>query len=172
MHGGGAVPGIRKSVAGAAVGVAALIGLMLAGSITAAGAQTRIGPRQHFIGLVNGSNNLPVVYTVCPGPVWPNRTGPVAGGQTLEVAESAGGRGFTGVFSQIFAWVVPSPKTTTRPPEQTFTTYGKAEPFPQGVRVPCGGTGQVEFSSCPYLAPCAAGWVPDLVKVQFQNIAV
>jgi hypothetical protein len=170
------VPGVNKSLAGTAVLAATLtatlIATTLAGSIPAAGAQTRVGPHQHFIGLVNGSHNLPVVYTVCPGPVWPARTGPVAGGQTLDVAEAASGHGYTGPFSQIFAWVVPPPKSTTRPPEQTFTTYGKAEPFPAGVRVPCGGTGQVEFSSCPYLAPCAAGWVPDLVKVQFQNIAV
>ena len=34
------------------------------------------------------------------------------------------------------------------------------------------GTGRVEFSSCPYLAPCAYGWVPDYVTVQFVNIAV
>src|SRR2546425_1228812 len=33
--------------------------------------------------LVNGSNVEPVVYTVCPGPIWPGRTGPVAGGQTM-----------------------------------------------------------------------------------------
>jgi hypothetical protein len=37
--------------------------------------------------------------------------------------------------------------------------------------VPCGGTGQVEFSSCPYLAPCAYGWVPDYVNVRFIDIA-
>ena len=29
----------------------------------------------------------------------------------------------------------------------------------------------VEFSSCPYLAPCAFGWIPDYVNVQFVNIA-
>jgi hypothetical protein len=37
--------------------------------------------------------------------------------------------------------------------------------------VPCSGTGKVEFSSCPYLAPCAFGWVPAYVDVTFNNIA-
>jgi hypothetical protein len=162
----------RRSLTAAALAAASVVVPLLAGPVAAAGAQTRIGPDQHFIGLVNGSNRLPVVETVCPGPSRPDQTGPVVGGQTLEVAETAHGPGFTGPFSQIYAWVVPASQTTTRPPAQTFTVYGKSEPFPTGVRVPCGGTGRVEFSSCPYLAPCAAGWVPTFVKVQFENVAV
>jgi hypothetical protein len=160
---------ILRAVAAAAIAAA----LAVAAPATAAGAQSRIGPDQHFIGLVNGSRDAPVVVdTVCPGPSRPGQTGPVVGGQTLEVARTLHGRGFTGVFSNINAWVVPPAGTTARPPEQTFTQYGTPEPFPSGVRVPCGGPGQVEFSSCPYLAPCAAGWVPDYVRVVFRNIAV
>src|ERR1700720_4603374 len=70
-------------------------------------AQTPVGSNQHFIGLVNGSNTKVVVYTVCPGPLWRGREGPVAGGQTMLVAEVHRGRGFTGPFSQINSWFVP-----------------------------------------------------------------
>jgi hypothetical protein len=132
-------------------------------------AQTPVGPNQHFIGLVNGSNTSVVVDTVCPGPVWRGREGPVAGGQTRSVAEVARGRGFTGPFSQIYSWFVPRHEET--PVELAFTSYGTPQSIPSSVRVPCGGTGRVEFSSCPYLAPCASGWVPDRVRVTFVDIA-
>jgi hypothetical protein len=52
----------------------------------------------------------------------------------------------------------------------TFTSY-TTMPIPAGVQVPCDGSGQVDFSPCPYLAPCAAGWTPDSVPVRFENIA-
>jgi hypothetical protein len=53
-----------------------------------------------------------------------------------------------------------------------FRRYNAPQAIPTSVKVPCDSTGQVEFSSCPYLAPCAYGWVPDYVAVQFVNIAV
>ena len=136
-----------------------------------ANAQQPIGPHQHFIGLVNGSNSGPVVYTMCPGPIRPGRTGPVAGGQTMSVAEVAHGRGYTGPFSQIYSWFVPA-SAANAPTMLKFTTYGTEQTIPTSVRVPCDGKGEVEFSSCPYLAPCASGWVPDLVSVRFVDIAV
>ena len=135
-----------------------------------AAAQQVIGPHQHFIGLVNGSHNDPVVKTVCPGPATPRREGPVASGQTLSVAKVSSGIGNTGLFSQVFAWFVPS--ASSHPPTQlTFTHYGQPKAIPTSVQVPCAGQGRVEFSSCPYLAPCAAGWNPAYVKVRFVNIA-
>jgi hypothetical protein len=135
-----------------------------------ASAHEAIGPHQHFAGLVNGSNDHPVVYTVCPGPMSPGRTGPVAGGQTLSVAKIASGKGYTGLFSQVYAWLVPT-TTGTVPTQVKFTVYGAEQAMPK-LRVPCDGTGAFEFSSCPYLAPCAAGWVPDRVAVRFVDIAV
>ncbi len=155
-----------------------LVGLLAAFSFwgttaAAATAQTPIEPNQQFLGLVNGSNDNPIIYTVCPGPISPGRTGPVRGGQTLSVAEVANGAGYTGHFSSILAWFVPG-RATLRPPSLNFTDYGKPKQIPTTRRwwVPCEGTGQVEFSSCPYLAPCAFGWVPDFVDVTFENIAV
>jgi hypothetical protein len=143
----------------------------LVGAATAAGAQQAIGPNQHFIGLVNGSNDMPTVLVVCPGPVVSNQSGRVAGGQTLSVAEVADGAGYTGPFDHIYAWLVPAPGGKA-PKQMTFAKYGHAKRIPKSVRVPCDGTGTVEFSSCPYLAPCAFGWVADDVQVQFVNIAV
>jgi hypothetical protein len=140
-------------------------------TITAADAQEPIQPNQHFIGLVNGSNAAPVVvYTVCPGPA-AGQTGPVAGGQTLSVARVASGHGYTGPFSQVYAWFNQD-SGGPRPNMVKFTEYGVSQPIPSAVRVPCGGTGQVTFSPCPYLAPCAAGFIQDVVKVEFVDIAV
>jgi hypothetical protein len=46
-----------------------------------------------------------------------------------------------------------------------------SQSIPTSIQVPCGGSGQVEFSSCPYLAPCAYGWVAEYVTVSFVDIA-
>ena len=72
---------LRRLVAVAALAAATLLGPGLG----VAGAQQAIGPDQHFVGFVNGSNVDPVVTVVCAGPIYPGRTGPVAGGQTISV---------------------------------------------------------------------------------------
>ena len=140
-------------------------------AVVPAGAQQPIGPNQHFAGRVNGTRTSAVVYTVCAGP-GAGRTGPVAGGQTLSVVRATRGHGYTGPFSQIYAWFVPRSATATAPTQLKFTSYNAPQAIPTSVQVPCDGTGQVEFSSCPYLAPCAYGWVPDYVTVKFVNIAL
>jgi hypothetical protein len=151
--------------------VGALLVLALFGGTTSANGQTPIGPNQHFIGLVNGSNvDGVVVYTVCPGPASLGRIGPVAGGQTMSVAQVKNGDGYTGPLSQVYAWFAPAPGQT--PTMRKFTEYGVPQDVPGTVRVPCEGNGQAEFSSCPYLAPCVYGFVPDFVNVKFVNIAV
>ncbi len=145
--------------------------LVLVGANTAiAGASRPIAPNQHFVGRVNGAHHETIVYTVCPGPTWLGRSGPVAGGQTMSVRKKATGNGYTGLFGQVYAWFVPT-TTGTAPTQLSFKTYTTPQSIPTSVRVPCDGTGQVEFSSCPYLAPCAYGWVPDYVNVRFVNIA-
>jgi hypothetical protein len=111
-----------------------------------------------------------VVYTVCVGAIRPGELGRVAAGQTFKVAEAPRGRGYTGLFSQISAWFVP-PAGGSKPVQVGFTHYGVSKTIPSTVRVPCAGTGRAEFSSCPYLAPCAAGWVPNYVTVTFEDIA-
>jgi hypothetical protein len=160
---------VRSFIAG--LGIAAV--MLFGAGVGSAAAQVPIGPNQHFLGLVNGSNNDPAVYVVCPGPVYAGRTGPVAGGQTMSVAQVASGGGYTGVFSNVNSWFVPASPVAPfpGPTELKFTEYGVPQSIPTSIQVPCGGTGQVEFSSCPYLAPCAYGWVPDYVNVRFIDIA-
>ena len=149
--------------------VLALAAAALSFGAAGASAQTPIGPGQHFIGLVNGSRTSVTVDTVCPGPVWRGREGLVAGGQTMSVAEVGRGRGFTGPLSDVYAWFVPRHGET--PIQLEFTTYGDPQTIPSAVRVPCSGRGRAEFSSCPYLAPCVAGWAPTYVRVTFVDIA-
>jgi hypothetical protein len=136
----------------------------------AAAAQMPVGPHQHFVGLVNGKEGRAVVYTVCPGPAGNHRTGPVKKGQTMAVAEVANRHGDTGLFSHIFSWFQPV-KAGIRPVMLTFAQYGEPRGIPRSVRVPCNGKGEAVFSSCPYLAPCAAGFVPDTLMVTFENVA-
>ena len=140
---------------------------------TAASAAAPIRPGQHFVGIVNGvrPGNAAVVRTVCAGPISPGRTGPVAGGQTLAVARVHAGGGYTGPFSQVYAWFAED-ASDGGPQQAKLASYGTPVGVPAGVRVPCDGTGEVVFSPCPHLAPCAAGWAPTSVKVQYQNIAL
>lgn len=131
-----------------------------------------IGPNEHFQGLVNGSDKNPTVYTVCPGPAAAGRVGTVASNQTVSVVQVNAGGGNTGVFSEIRTWVDPSaPAPPGAPVSVTFTTYDANQPIPSTMQVPCDGPGRLVFSSCPYLAPCAAGFVQDVVDVQFVNTA-
>jgi len=150
------------------IAVASLV-LVAPGAAFASGAPIKAG--QHFVGLVNGSHKDPVVYTVCPGPVGPGRTGPVAGGQHVSVVQVVTGGGYTGHFSSVHAWFVPVPGGPA-PTQLTFRSYKTPQAIPTSIQVPCDGKGKVVFSSCPYLAPCAAGWVPYGVHVRFVDIAV
>jgi hypothetical protein len=143
---------------------------VFAAAASPAAASAPIKRNQHFFGLVNGSNSTPIVFTVCAGPTWPGRTGSVVSGQTMSVVRSSKGNGFTGPFRQVYAWFVQDSSGVT-PQTLTFTQYGVAQLIPPKAQVPCDGPGQAEFSSCPYLAPCAAGFVPDIVDVLFVNIA-
>lgn len=151
-----------------AISISALA--LLAPNVGVARAQLQIGPDQHFIGLVDGSHDHPVVYTLCPGPERSGRRGPVAGGQTLSVAEIRAGHGYTGPLTQVYVWFTPVGKKT--PTMLSFTTYGTPQVIPPSMRVPCDGKGKAVFSPCPYLAPCVAGWSPDVVRVTFVDIAV
>jgi hypothetical protein len=153
------------------VAVALVALALLTASATPAGASAAIGPSQHFVGRVNGRHADTVVYTACPGPGGAGRSGPIVGGQTLSVARAAAGTGYTGLFSQVFVWFVQD-SSANGPQQVKLVTYGTKKSIPAAVRVPCDGNGQVEFSSCPHLAPCAYGWVPDFVAVKFVNIAV
>lgn len=148
------------------------LGIVLGGLVAVpVGATAPVRAHQHFIGQVNGAHRNAVVQVVCPGPVGPVQSGPVAGGQTVAVLKKATGSGDTGLFSTIYAWFVPGTGGTA-PTELPLTSYRTPVSVPTSIDVPCGGSGAVEFSSCPYRAPCAAGWTPYVVDVTFENIAV
>jgi hypothetical protein len=156
---------VRISLVGLAATTIALLPVAPAAS---AGPPIRAG--QHFLGLVNGSHRDPVVKTVCPGPVSSTRTGPVAGNQTMSVVHVRKGHGYTGLFDSVYAWFQPTTAKAT-PTQLRFRNYATPKLIPSSIRVPCGGSGTVVFSSCPYLAPCAAGWVTTNVTVRFEDIA-
>ncbi|MEY2422243.1 MAG: hypothetical protein QOI95_2310 [Acidimicrobiaceae bacterium] len=130
-----------------------------------------VRPKQHFEGVVNGRTTDVVVHTACPGPATGGRTGPLAGRQSMAVVRARNGAGYTGPFRQIYGWFAQDASSST-PTQLTFTSYNVKQAIPSSIRVPCEGDGQVQFSSCPFGAPCAAGFVPDVVDVHFVNIAV
>jgi hypothetical protein len=138
--------------------------------VSKADSATPIKAGEHFLGLVNGTRKAPIVKTVCPGPVGATSTGRVAGRQTMSVVHVRKGGGYTGLFSSVYSWFQPV-TGSARPIQMRFTSYATPRTIPNSIRVPCGGSGTVVFSSCPYLAPCAAGWVTNDVKVTFEDIA-
>jgi hypothetical protein len=142
---------------------------LVAGSVawaTPAAASSPIGPNQHFIGLVNGKNVGAVIYTVCPGPLGPGRTGPPVGNQTVAVKRVRTGGGDTGAAARVIFAVI-TPTTIIQ-----LHAYGVPAPIPTTAQVPCDGTGTVVFSTCPLPQPCGAGARDDDVPVQFLDIAV
>ena len=151
------------------------VGLLLLTSVLVSAASpvaasAPIKPNQHFFGLVNGNKNKPVVYTVCAGPMSEGRTGPVAGGQTMSVVRSAKAT-LHGPVPAGICMVRAGHLGHPAADADVHARDGAPQPIPPKVQVPCDGPGQADFSSCPYLAPCAAGFVPDIVDVLFVNIA-
>jgi hypothetical protein len=145
-------------------GVALAVALLSASSgIGAAFASTPVRPNQHFIGLVNGKHTGAVVYTVCPGPG--TGDGPPAGGQTVAVHRVKAHHGDTGPGARVIYAVISSTVLVA------LKRYDQPEPIPTSARVPCQGSGTIEFSTCPLPQPCPAGAKPDNVAVQFVDIA-
>jgi hypothetical protein len=53
-----------------------------------------------------------------------------------------------------------------------FDSYGVARALPSGLRLPCGGSGRVTFTTCFGTLPCSADAHDDHVGVTYENIAV
>ena len=160
---------MRRGIEVAVVSLLFVVGVTVP-FVSEADSATPIKSGEHFLGLVNGTHKEPIVKTVCPGPVRPTSMGRVAGRQTMSIVHVRKGGGYTGLFSSVYAWFQPV-TSGARPIELRFTSYATPRTIPTSIRVPCGGSGTVVFSSCPYLAPCAAGWVTNDVKVTFEDIA-
>jgi hypothetical protein len=140
--------------------------LALASPTLATAMSASIGPNQHYLGLVNGKNIGAVIYVVCPGPA-AGRTGPPAGGQTVSVVQVASGGGYTGSFAhEIWAEFNDNFNVVG------FTTYNTPKAIPSGLKLPCGGTGTVHFTTCFGTLPCSVTAKDDVVPVTFMNIAV
>jgi hypothetical protein len=125
-----------------------------------------IGPNQSFLGEVNGKNNGAVVYVVCPGPIFPGRTGPPAGNQAVEVtpSRSPSGPGFTGSLGNHVVVRFADDPTT----KMTLGSYDTPAPIPTSLRLPCGGTGKAVFKPKPTSGTARSA----VVVVTYDNIAV
>jgi hypothetical protein len=127
-------------------------------------AQQPIRPNESFGGVVNGNTEQAQVFVVCPGPIFPGRTGPPAGNQSLMVVFGNLG-GFTGSASSVVAAFREDPSQPV-----TFTEYGVPQPPSSKLKLPCGGFGKVDFTP---LSPTGSNpGVRDVVPVEYVNIAV
>jgi hypothetical protein len=126
-------------------------------------AQQPIGPDEPFGGVVNGNTEQAQVFVVCPGPVFPGRTGPPAGNQSLMVVFGKLG-GFTGSASNVVAAFKEDASVPV-----VFTEYGVPQPVPSTLKLPCGGTGSVTFR--PLASTVSDPGVADVVPVEYVNIA-
>jgi hypothetical protein len=145
----------------------AVAGLAISSPAAAWAGGGPIGPNQHFHGLVNGKRRGAVITVVCPGPT---NTGYATGGQTTTVTRVVSGGGDTGSTGHVIYALFPgSPGAGA-----TFTSYDTPMPISTSAPMPCGGTGEVLFSSCPLPAAqaCGIGSRIDVVKVTFLNLGV
>jgi hypothetical protein len=145
-----------------------VVGLVLVAGLTASALgparAATVEPSQHYTGVVDGNHTHAVVTMVCPGPASPGRTGHPGGGQYVAAILTDGGTGFTGAAStRIVVRFADDPRVAMRIQE-----YGVAAAIPQGLELPCDGTGVVRFVS----RPGSNTAVRDTVAVTFENIAV
>jgi hypothetical protein len=149
------------------VGAVALSGALPAAAAT----PNRVGHKQYFTGVINGTNGNTVtpipIQMVCGGP---GQTGHPQSGQTLAVHQlfppsSAGGSlGYTGHDSKIevfFNAVPPArPKARAGAGSVVFTRYDKPQALPTSVTLPCSGTGTVWFTPIAVVPPSRSESVP------------
>jgi hypothetical protein len=104
-----------------------------------------IGPRESFIGLVNGQARSATIKMACFGPTRPGRTGHPLAGQTVaaqQVFTQADPLiGNTGDLGRAIKVVLTHSSTGDRP---LLREYGAAA-IPTSVTLPCDGTGSVWF---------------------------
>jgi hypothetical protein len=137
-------------------------------SQTSAGATSAIGSKQHYLGLVNAKHTGAVIRVACPGPAGGHRTGRPVGRQTVSVRRGSSGGGYTGSFAhEVWAEFNKDAFHVVG-----FGTYNAAKAIPASLRLPCGGTGTVTFTTCFGTLPCSANAKDDVLRVTFVNIAV
>lgn len=127
-------------------------------------AQQPIGQDEPFGGVVNGNTEKAQVFVVCPGPIFPGRTGPPAGNQSLMVVFGKLG-GFTGSATTVVAAFREDQSAKV-----VFSEYGVPQPVPSKLQLPCGGPGSVTFT--PFTPSGSDPGVTDVVPVEYVNIAL
>jgi hypothetical protein len=135
-------------------------------TVGAAPGVVKVGPKQFFLGVVNGKLSKAVIRVICPGPA--NSGHPLPRQSAgIEVPPSAAQGGYTGTSAaSIGAWLTwpgsaaPSPAYIA-----TLTSYRSVR-IPTGITVPCSGSGQMLFLPAPGSPTVKAA----TVDVTFANI--
>jgi len=160
---------LRRSTA-----VLLLVTLVSMAAALPAGAASRVGPKQYFTGVINGTDGntaTPIpIQVFCPGPA---ASGHPLKGQTLAVhqlfppSSAAGSVGQTGKDARIevFFNAPPPARFPKTAGAVVFRHYDKPQALPTSVIVPCGGTGTVYFTPIPVVPPSESAAVP----VQFES---
>jgi len=157
----------RRMIYGAVFAVVAMeVGLA---SPSGAGPTSAIGPNQHYLGYVNGKHSQAVIHVACPGPAGGHRTGPPVGRQTVNLKRVSSGGGYTGSLAHQRIWAQFGRDALH---VVGFTSYNTPKAIPNGLRLPCDGTGTVTFTTCFGTLPCSSSAKDDTVRVTFENIAV
>ena len=118
----------------------------------------KVGPKQYFAGLVNGTTGPAIIRMACFGPVHPGQKGHAMAGQTLQVnylgkvrpPTTAGDVGFTGpAGSEIGVFFGPLPPGAAPTGPVISTVYRVRQAIPTSVLLPCYGSGSVPFIPIP-----------------------
>ena len=135
------------------LGVAVVVILALGPVAARAAAQAPVGPKQRFLGVVNGSPTRAVIRMACFGPITPWQLGHPMAGQHLGVTNrprpvaSTLAVGFTGEASAIAAYArFDSPLASPVVPRLgVFRFYDEPQKLSTDALLPCGGQGRVVF---------------------------
>ena len=155
------------------VALLSVAGALPAGALPA-GAATRVGHKQYFTGVINGTNGNTVtpipIQMACSGPASSGQTGHPQSGQTLAVhqmfppSSDGGSLGYTGHDAKIevfFNAVPPArPQARAAAGSVVFTRYDKPQALPTSVTLPCTGTGTLWFTPIAVVPPSRTESVP------------
>ena len=132
-----------------------LVGLAVAASslavwTTAASAASPVGPKQVFVGLINGKFANAEIRVSCTGPIYPGETGHVLPGQSVEVlpAPSTGSTaGYTGTKARDIKLSIVRPVSSEAGPVSgvVLADYGVPVALPTSWSLPCSGRGVALF---------------------------
>jgi hypothetical protein len=150
------------------VRVILVVAVLGCGAAAAGAAAQTIGPKQHYLGYVNGKHANAVIRVVCPGPAGGKRTGPPAGNQPVRVVRVRSGGGYTGANGHKVWAEFANDKVHV----VGFSRYGVTHPIPTTLRLPCQGTGTVRFTTCFGTMACSSTAKDHVVRVTFENVAV